>query len=65
MLVVGGIIGSGIFLNPAIVAARAGTAARTLGVWALGAVIALLGATIFCGTRAAAPAGRGRLRVSA
>lgn len=47
MLVVGGIIGSGIFLNPAIVAQRAGTAAGTLGVWALGAVIALLGATIF------------------
>ena len=47
MLVVGGIIGSGIFLNPAIVAQRVGTASRTLGVWALGAVIALLGATIF------------------
>ncbi len=47
MLVVGGIIGSGIFLNPAIVAQRAGTARLTLGVWALGAVVALLGATIF------------------
>jgi len=47
MLVVGGIIGSGIFLNPAIVAQRAGTAGLTLGVWALGAVVALLGATIF------------------
>jgi APA family basic amino acid/polyamine antiporter len=47
MLVVGGIIGSGIFLNPAIVAQRAGSAGLTLGVWALGAVVALLGAAIF------------------
>ena len=47
LLVVGGIIGSGIFLNPAIVAQRVGSASLTLGVWALGAVIALLGAAIF------------------
>lgn len=47
MLVVGGIIGSGIFLNPSIVAARTGSAGLTLGVWGLGAVVALLGATIF------------------
>ncbi len=47
MAVVGGIIGSGIFLNPAIVAQRAGTAELTLGVWILGAVIALIGAFIF------------------
>ena len=47
MLVVGGIIGSGIFLNPSIVARRAGTAGLTIGSWALGAVIALLGAFIF------------------
>jgi APA family basic amino acid/polyamine antiporter len=47
MLVVGGIIGSGIFLNPAIVARRTGSGALTLGTWALGAVIALLGAFIF------------------
>jgi APA family basic amino acid/polyamine antiporter len=47
MLVVGGIIGSGIFLNPAIVAQRVGSAGLTLGVWALGAVVALLGAAIF------------------
>ena len=47
MLVVGGIIGSGIFLNPAVVARRTGTAALTLGVWGIGAVVALLGAAIF------------------
>jgi APA family basic amino acid/polyamine antiporter len=47
MLVVGGIIGSGIFLNPAIVAQRTGSATLTIATWSLGAVIALLGAFIF------------------
>ena len=47
MLVVGGIIGSGIFLNPSIVARRTGSATLTIGTWSLGAVIALLGAFIF------------------
>jgi APA family basic amino acid/polyamine antiporter len=47
MLVVGGIVGSGIFLNPAVVARRAGSAPLTLAVWGLGALVALLGATIF------------------
>jgi APA family basic amino acid/polyamine antiporter len=47
MLVIGGIIGSGVFLNPSIVAQRAGSAPLTLGVWALGALIALVGAFVF------------------
>lgn len=47
MAVIGGIIGSGIFLNPAIVAQRVGTAPLTLGAWILGGVVALLGAFIF------------------
>src|SRR5438552_17731903 len=47
MLVVGGIIGSGIFINPSAVAARTGSATLTIATWALGAVIALLGAFIF------------------
>ena len=47
MLVVGGIIGSGIFLNPSIVARRTGSATLTIATWSLGAVIALLGAFIF------------------
>jgi APA family basic amino acid/polyamine antiporter len=47
MLVVGGIIGSGIFLNPSYVARRTGSATLTLATWGLGAVIALLGAFIF------------------
>lgn len=47
MLVIGGIIGSGIFLNPAVVAARVRTPTLILAVWGLGAVIALIGAFIF------------------
>jgi len=47
MAVIGGIIGSGIFLNPAIVAARVGTAPLTLAAWIAGGVVALLGAFIF------------------
>src|SRR5688572_24966466 len=47
MAVIGGIIGSGIFLNPAIVAARVGTTSLTLAAWMLGGVVALLGAFIF------------------
>lgn len=47
MMVIGGIIGSGIFLNPAVVAARVRSSGLTLGVWALGAVVALIGAFVF------------------
>src|SRR5207302_9736285 len=47
MAVIGGIIGSGVFLNPAIVAQRVGTARLTLGTWVLGGAVALLGAFIF------------------
>ncbi len=47
MVVMGGIIGSGIFLNPAIVAQRVGTAPLTLAAWATGAVIAGLGALVY------------------
>lgn len=47
MMVIGGIIGSGIFLNPAVVAARVRTPGLTLGVWGLGALVALVGAFVF------------------
>jgi APA family basic amino acid/polyamine antiporter len=47
MAVVGGIIGSGIFINSAIVAQRVGTSQLTLGVWILGGVLALIGAFCF------------------
>ncbi len=47
MVVVGGIIGAGIFLNPAIVAQRVGSAGAVLAAWSLGGVIALVGAFCF------------------
>jgi len=47
MAVVGGIIGSGIFINPAIVAQRVGTPTLTLAVWVLGGAVALIGAFCF------------------
>jgi basic amino acid/polyamine antiporter, APA family len=47
MLVIGGIIGAGIFLNPTIVAQRTGSAPWTLFVWGLGGAVALVGAMCF------------------
>ncbi len=47
MVVVGGIIGAGIFLNPAIVAQRVGSAGAVLAAWGLGGAIALVGAFCF------------------
>lgn len=47
MVVVGGIIGAGIFLNPAIVAQRLPTTTLVLGAWAIGGAIALIGALCF------------------
>ena len=55
MLVVGGIIGSGIFLNPAIVAQRLGDPTLTLLAWGIGALVALLGAFIFAELGARVP----------
>jgi APA family basic amino acid/polyamine antiporter len=47
MMVVGGIIGSGIFLNPALVAERVRTAELTLAVWVFGGGIAMIGGLVF------------------
>ena len=47
MIVVGGIIGAGIFLNPAIVAQRVHTTAFILTTWVVGGAIALIGALTF------------------
>lgn len=47
MTVIGGIIGSGIFMNSAIVAQRVGSAGLTLGAWVLGGAIAMVGALCF------------------
>ncbi len=47
MVVVGAIVGAGIFLNPAIVAQRVGTPGLVLLAWGLGGVIAFVGALCF------------------
>ncbi|MBA2259427.1 MAG: amino acid permease [Acidobacteria bacterium] len=44
MVVIGGIIGSGIFINPYIVAQRLDSSALVLGAWVAGGAIALAGA---------------------
>ena len=47
MMVIGGVIGAGIFLSPAEVAKRVGTSTLTLSAWGLGALIALIGAFVY------------------
>src|SRR4029077_10621465 len=47
MIVMGGIVGSGIFINPYVVALRVHTPFLILGVWLLGGCLALLGAFIW------------------
>jgi APA family basic amino acid/polyamine antiporter len=60
LIVMGGIIGSGIFVNPSVVAARAGTAAGALGAWALGGAIALAGAFVYAELGARRPEAGGQ-----
>ncbi|HEX5736165.1 MAG TPA: amino acid permease [Blastocatellia bacterium] len=55
MIVMGGIIGSGIFLNPSEVAREVNTAPVILGAWAAGGVIALLGAFVYAELAARRP----------
>src|SRR5579863_6265988 len=47
MIVMGGIVGSGIFINPYVVALHVHTPFLILGVWVLGGVLAMLGAFIW------------------
>ncbi len=47
MLVVGGVIGVGIFVNPAVVARSLHSPALILAAWSLGGAVALLGAFIY------------------
>jgi APA family basic amino acid/polyamine antiporter len=47
MIVISGIIGSGIFINPYVVAQKVGTPFLILAVWAAGGLIALAGAFVF------------------
>jgi APA family basic amino acid/polyamine antiporter len=55
MLVMGGIIGAGIFRNPQVVAQRVLTAPLTLGVWIMGGAIAMIGALVFAELGARVP----------
>src|SRR5579872_4657394 len=55
MIVMGGIIGSGIFINPFVVAQQVHTAGLIIGAWAAGGVIALLGAFIYAELAALRP----------
>src|SRR5437868_15426257 len=47
MLVMNGIIGAGIFINPYVVAKQVHTPALILGAWLLGGIIAIAGAFIY------------------
>jgi APA family basic amino acid/polyamine antiporter len=47
MLVMGGMIGSGIFMNPALVARQVHTSPLVLAAWLSGGIIALVGAFIY------------------
>ncbi|HEY6546086.1 MAG TPA: amino acid permease, partial [Dokdonella sp.] len=59
MVVVGGVIGSGIFLTPAAVARQTGSATELLLAWAIGGALALVGALCYAelGTRRPAAGG--------
>ncbi len=59
LIVMGGIIGSGIFRNPSVVAQRVHTPALILAVWACGGIVALLGAFIFAELAARRPSDGG------
>jgi APA family basic amino acid/polyamine antiporter len=47
MIVMGGIIGAGIFVNPSVVAKQVHTPALVLGAWVIGGAIALIGAFVY------------------
>jgi basic amino acid/polyamine antiporter, APA family len=47
MIVMGGIVGSGIFINPCVVARQVHTSLMILGAWTVGGLIALAGAFVY------------------
>ena len=55
MIVMGGIIGAGIFVNPAVVARNVHTPLLVLGAWLIGGVIALIGAFVYAELAALRP----------
>jgi len=55
MIVMGGMIGSGIFLNPAVVARSVHSGVPILGAWLVGGAAALLGAFVYADLAASRP----------
>jgi APA family basic amino acid/polyamine antiporter len=55
-IVIGGIIGSGIFISPAIVAREVGAPGLSLGVWVVGGLVAACGSLCFAELASAIPA---------
>ncbi len=55
MIVMGGIVGSGIFINPYVVARQVHTPALILGAWIAGGVVAMLGALVYAELAALRP----------
>lgn len=55
MLVMGGIIGAGIFVNPAEVARHVPSPGLIVGVWVLGGIVALVGALVYAELAARRP----------
>src|SRR5438132_5612143 len=59
MLVMGGIVGAGIFANPSVVAHHVHTPLLILGVWVLGGLLAMCGAFIWAELATRLPAAAG------
>jgi len=55
MIVMGGVVGSGIFINPHVVAQHLHSSAQILGVWVAGGVVALIGAFVYAELAARLP----------
>ena len=47
LIVMGGIVGSGIFMNPAVVAKNVHTGTTIMAAWIIGGIVALLGGSVF------------------
>jgi APA family basic amino acid/polyamine antiporter len=63
MIVVSGIIGSGIFINPYLVAQKVETPFLSLAVWVIGGVIALCGAFVFAELATVVPRAGGQYAI--
>ena len=60
MLVMGGIVGAGIFMNPSVVARAVQAPGAILGAWLLGGIIALTGAFVYAELAARRPGAGGQ-----